>query len=408
MNTSSIESKIECLSDIPEIIQRGLLDQFNIRTIDELTQEKKSLLKNSIAQFFSTTAPTEYGEYCRAYALYYLPINMQKIWRPLLDLTITDSLEPSCCVLELGVGPGSATIGLIEFYKYLTYDNYSTEFYIDITVVKRESAFLKIFDSLMEQYTHSLPSNLNVSIKSINADVTEFLANNENSGYNLIIESNMLNQNEHISACYLEDIAHNLIRALGKHSSLIFIEPAKQVLANFLRTVKTILLREGLSCYSPCCCKNKVCDQFTSAQLNIKGISLCKKLYENDIITRVPDYHAFEYAVFRNDTLQKYDYSGTDNILCDLRNHGGELISFRAFVCAIAHQDDDVFVLKVCDGSIPENKSVWMNIPRKSLLKPQINTLTCGRGGMIDIKNAVVEAPNKLGVCRKTRIRIYK
>jgi len=408
MNTSSIESKIECLSDIPEIIQRGLLDQFNIRTIDELTQEKKSLLKNSIAQLFSTTAPTEYGEYCRAYALYYLPINMQKIWRPLLDLTITDSLEPSCRVLELGVGPGSATIGLIEFYKYLTYDNYSTEFYIDITVVERESAFLKIFDSLMEQYTHSLPSNLNVSIKSINADVTEFLANNENSGYNLIIESNMLNQNEHISACYLEDIAHNLIRALGKHSSLIFIEPAKQVLANFLRTIKTILLREGLSCYSPCCCKNKVCDQFTSAQLNIKGISLCKKLYENDIITRMPDYHAFEYAVFRNDTLQKYDYSGTDSILCDLRNHGGELISFRAFVCAIAHQDDDVFVLKVCDGSIPENKSVWMNIPRKSLLKPQINTLTCGRGGMIDIKNAVVEAPNKLGVCRKTRIRIYK
>ena len=408
MNTSSIESKIECLSDIPETIQRGLLDQFNIRTIDELTQEKKLLLKNSIAQLFSTTGPTEYDEYCRAYALYYLPVNMQKIWRPLLDLTITDSLEPSCCVLELGVGPGSATIGLIEFYKYLAYDNYSTEFYIDITVVERESAFLRIFDSLMEQYTHSLPSNLNVSIKSINADATEFLAHNENSGYNLIIESNMLNPNEHISACYLEDIAHNLIRALGKHSSLIFIEPAKQVLANFLRTIKTILLREGLCCYSPCCCENQICDQFASAQLNIKGISLCKKLYENDIITHLPDYHAFEYAVFRNDTLQKYDYSGTDSILCDLRNHGGELISFKAFVCAIAHPDDDVFALKVCDGSIPKNKPVWMNIPRKTLLEPQINTLTCGRGGMIDIKNAVVEAPNKLGICRKTRIRIYK
>lgn len=408
MNTSSIESKIEYLSDIPETIQRGLLDLFSIRTIDELTQQKKSLLKNSIAQLFSTTALTEYDEYCRAYALYYLPVNMQKIWRPLLDLTITDSLEPSCRVLELGSGPGSATIGLIEFYKYLAYDNYSTEFYIDITVVERESAFLRIFDSLMEQYTRSLPSNLNVSIKPINADAADFLDHNENSYYNLIIESNMLNPNEHISACYLEDIAHNLIRALGKHSSLIFIEPAKQGLTDFLRTIKAILLREGLCCYSPCCCENQICGQFASAQLNIKGISLCKKLYENDIITRLPDYHAFEYAVFRNDTLQKYDYSGSDSILCDLRNHGGELISFKAFVCAIAHPDDDVFALKVCDGSIPENKSVWMNIPRKSLLEPQINTLTCGRGGMIDIKNAVVEAPNKLGVCRKTRIRIYK
>lgn len=130
MNTSSIESKIEYLSDIPESIQRGLLNLFGIQAIDELTKEKKILLKNSISRLFSTTEQTDYDEYCRAYALYYLPVNMQKIWRPLLDLAITDSLESSCRVLELGAGPGSATFGLIEFYKYLAFDNYSTEFYI--------------------------------------------------------------------------------------------------------------------------------------------------------------------------------------------------------------------------------------------------------------------------------------
>lgn len=152
MNTSSIESKIENLSDIPETIQRGLLELFGIRSIDELTQENKSLLKDSIAKLFSTTALTEYDEYCRAYALYYLPVNLQKIWRPLLDLTITNSLEASCRALELGAGPGSATFGLIEFYKYLAYDNNSTEFCIDITIVERESAFLKIFDLLIRIY----------------------------------------------------------------------------------------------------------------------------------------------------------------------------------------------------------------------------------------------------------------
>ena len=98
MNTSSIESKIEYLSDIPESIQRGLLNLFGIQTIDELTKEKKILLKNSISRLFSTTEQTDYDEYCRAYALYYLPVNMQKIWRPLLDLAITDSLESSCRV----------------------------------------------------------------------------------------------------------------------------------------------------------------------------------------------------------------------------------------------------------------------------------------------------------------------
>ena len=408
MNTLSIESKIENLSDIPETIQRGLLELFGISSIDELTQENKSLLKDSIAKLFSTTALTEYDEYCRAYALYYLPVNLQKIWRPLLDLTITNSLEASCRVLELGAGPGSATFGLIEFYKYLAYDNNSTEFCIDITIVERESAFLKIFDLLMEQYTFSLPSNLHVSIKPINADADSFLAENENNQYNLIIESNMINPHEHVSGCHLEGLAQSMIKALGKHSSLIFIEPAKQGLTDFLKTIKAVLLREGLRFYSPCCCENYACGQFVSAKLNIRGISICRELFENGIITRLPDYHAFEYAVFRNDTLQKYDYSGTDRVLCDLCNHEGELISFKAFICAIAHPDGEVFALKVCDGSIPENKSVWMNIPRKLLVEPQINTLTCGRGGMIDIKNAVVEAPNKLGVCRKTRIRIYK
>ena len=407
MNTSSIESKIEYLSDIPESIQRGLLNLFGIQAIDELTKEKKILLKNSISRLFSTTEQTDYDEYCRAYALYYLPVNMQKIWRPLLDLAITDSLESSCRVLELGAGPGSATFGLIEFYKYLAFDNYSTEFYIDITVVEREDAFLKIFGSLMEQYTLSLPSNLHVSTNPNNSDVTAFLSGNEDK-YDLIIESNMLNPNEHVSACQLEIIAHDLARLLKKHSSLIIIEPAKQSLTGYLRTVKTTLLHERLCCYSTCSCANQTCGQFASAQLNIKGIAICRKLYENGIITRLPDYHAFEYAVFRNDTLQKYDYLEFNSVLGNLCNHEGEIISFKAFVCAIAHPEDDIFALKICDGSVAENKSVWMNIPKRSLLEPEINTLTCGRGSMVDIKNAVVETPNRIGVCKKTRIRIYK
>ena len=110
----------------------------------------------------------------------------------------------------------------------------------------------------------------------------------------------------------------------------------------------------------------------------------------------------------RNDTLQKYDYLEFNSVLGNLCNHEGEIISFKAFVCAIAHPEDDIFALKICDGSVAENKSVWMNIPKRSLLEPEINTLTCGRGSRVDIKNAVVETTNRIGVCKKTRIRIYK
>ena len=46
--------------------------------------------------------------------------------------------------LELGSGPGSSTFGLIEFFKYLAYDNHLTEFILELTLVEREHEFIAI------------------------------------------------------------------------------------------------------------------------------------------------------------------------------------------------------------------------------------------------------------------------
>ena len=169
-----------------------------------------------------------------------------------------------------------------------------------------------------------------------------------------------------------------------------------------------MLLERGLNCYSPCSCDHPECAQFCSAQLDIREISLCRELYEQGIVSKPADYHPFEYAVFRNDGLRKYDYPCTSGVLSDLLYHDGELISFRAYILAIADQDKDVFALKLCDGSMMQNQSVWLNIPKSSLVEREINALTCGRGGLIDVKNAVVENPRRLVFCGKTRMRIYR
>ena len=408
MRYSSIESKIEYLSDIPDVIQCGLLDLFDVSDIHNLPDETKNALRKSIARLFLKGRPVDYEEYCKAYALYYLPVNLQKIWRPLLDLAITDSLDAKCDVLELGGGPGSATFGLTEFYRYLAYDNPSTPFSLTITVVEREKDFIQIFQDLWEEYENTLPENLSASVTCMKKDAVDFLLHSEGKKYGLILESNMLNPNEYVRADELDKIAHCITSMMKRHSSAILIEPAKQALSGYLKTVRKNLLDVGLNCYSPCCCDNSECSQFASARLNISEISLYRELKEQNIINKIDDYHAFEYAVFRNDGLKKYDYTFRESVLSDLLYHDGELVSFKAYILAIADPEKDIFAVKVCEGNMPDNQSVWLNIPKKSLVEKEINALTCGRGGLVDVKNAVVENPKRLGFCTKTRIKIYR
>ena len=408
MNYFSAETKIEYLSDIPEAIHHGLLKLFEVDALSDLSKTSKEQIRRSITQLFANRLPTNYDDYRKAYALYYLPVNLQKVWRPLLDLVITDSLPAKCSLLELGAGPGSSTFGFTEFYHWLACDNPDKKFSITITIIERDSGFIDIFRNLWDDYKATLPDNLNVSISWRCDDAISFLLHCEENKFDFVIESNMLNPNEHIEESQMEILARQIKTTLKRHGSTVFIEPAKQNLSHYLKSLKKALLQNGMNCYSPCFCDNPECAQFASAQLNTSKISICKELYDAGIISKPAEYHAFEYAVFRKDGLRKYDTHATERILSDLRFHDGELISFKAFVLAIAHPDEEIFALKLCDGTMSDKQTVWLNIPKQKLLEKDINSLTCGRGGLVDVKNAVVEGENKLGFCAKTRLRIYR
>ena len=408
MKYSSIETKIEYRSDIPDSVYRGIMELVGASSISNLSPEKKGCLKDILSGLFSGRGRVDYGEYAWAYAVYYLPVNLQKVWRPLLDLAIAGELRPKCKVLELGAGPGSATLGLVEFYKYLAYDNYSTEFSLEITVIEREQAFIDILHTLMERYLPSLPVNLKVSIETIRGNASLFSEGIGDARFDLIIESNMLNPNESFPMPELSAIAQQMRTALSRHSSLILIEPAKPGLTNHLKEMRSLLSSTGMTCFSPCSCGHRTCSQFASARLDISEIAICQELYDNGIISQPPQWHAFEYAVFRNDSLRKYDFGGDGVLLCNLHGHEGEVISFSAFILAVASPDQPELSLKVCDGSLPDDRHVWLNIPKGTLRERDINTLTCGRGSMVEVKNAVVLSENRIGVIRKTRIKIYR
>lgn len=407
MRYSLVESIIESKSDIPDTIHSELLGLFNVHSVSEMDADEKERIKRVISQMFNTGNQPGYDDYSREYALYYLPVNLQKIWRPLLDLAEGECLKEQCEVLELGAGPGSATFGLMEFYRYLSIENSTRTFILDITIVEMEQHFIDVFRQLFEEYQQSLPDNLRVHLQVENSEAFRFIDEQQAQNYDLIIESNMLNPNENIDDHGLEQFAGNVRQRLKPHSAVILIEPAKRTLSNHLRTVKRHMMEEGMSLYSPCSCDQMTCRQFASAELDIRQIQICRELSDEGIIKKELGYHAFEYAVLRNDRLKKFNGVADDAVLAELDPQKKSEVSFHAFVLSIANPDKDTFALKICDGSLTENQSVWINIPKKMLVNKEINALTCGRGSQLKVKKATVTQPNRLDVNKKTQITIY-
>lgn len=406
MKHSIIDSRIEYGQDIPSSIESGLLSLFGVESLVQLSAAEKESIKNSVQILFRTTGATDYDGFCKAYALYYLPVNFYKIWRPLLDLVLTDCLPARGRILELGAGPGSATFGVIEFFKYLAIENSTRSFCLDIALVEKNVDFITIFEKLYSAYARSLPDNLVVSVKCINDDAFAYLSQEKGSCYDLIIESNMLNPNESIMESRLSEFAVGLNRHMAKHASAILIEPAKKELTKTLRATKKQLLSVRLNCYSPCCCNNTECFQFASGRVNAEGIRLTQQLFDKGIITRQQKTHAFEYAVFRNDRMSKHEYDGSGNVLSKLENRAGEVIRFKAFILTTVDSGDH-FSIKICDGSRPCSGDLLFEVPKSILVEKQLNCLTAGRGGLVDVKDAVVVNSTIIGVTQKTRLKIY-
>lgn len=401
-----IDSLIDSKLDIPDTIATGLRKIFDVHDISDLSNNDKNRISSLLKGLYSTTSVTDYCNVSKEYALYYLPVNLYKIWRPLMDLLLTDSLPIRCSILELGAGPGSTTFGLLEFYKHLAIDNPVTEFSLHITLVERDTGFIGVFNDLYEGYADSLPTNLSVDIYCAHDDAYSFITLLERGKYQLVVESNMLNPNEYIDADKVFCFAVGLKKCLSKHSSIILIEPAKKELSVILKRIEKALQGVGLECYSPCYCSNRECGQFASARVDISGISIYSELVDNGIISFMQSHHSFEYAIFRNDGLKKYDFEGTGTELRNLANRVGEIIKFKAFILTIGNDNEDSFSLKLCDGSLKGGKEAWLDIPKKSLVEKEINCLTTGRGGIIDAKNIIITGPRNLQCTQKTRLRI--
>lgn len=179
-----------------------------------------------------------------AYLLYYLPSNILKSTALLNELVAGNALpdRQRVRILDVGSGPGSATLGL------LTHPDLDSR-YLEITAVDMASTALEEFVWIVGRVLRGRPYSLRTSVAHL-----EKWSGAEGE-FDLIVASNLLNElyREESLEAKVSWLGERILPALAVDGSLLLIEPALKSATMDLMKVRDLLLkRYEVNIYSPC------------------------------------------------------------------------------------------------------------------------------------------------------------
>lgn len=294
----------ETAPDLPLPVEKALLRLFSVQQLKELDANRLKKIRPKTGYLFSKEAiaakAVDYAACAPEYALIYLPVNLHKVWQPLIEL-LRDEMLPlldefkypdgahPIRILEMGAGPGTATIGLLSFYAKIAEENPSLEIHLEYLPIEYERAFRPIFEALIAALLSTLPANLHICMKPMQiSDAFAFLHTCQADSFDLILESNMLNHNEHVESRLLNGLLHDMNRTLVYSGKVIAIEPADEETAAFLVQLACLAEKScGFGVMEP---KKAACD--------VSGIRLYQEAVACEL--RHPldkDRHWFRYTV---------------------------------------------------------------------------------------------------------------
>ncbi len=187
----------------------------------------------------------------KAYLSYYLPSNLLKIHLPLKELSLHQKgilSKEHLRILDIGSGPGSATLGVLGFFSRL-----AKKPVLELTAADHVVENLKDAATLFSSYRECCRINASLHTVKTSVEKLEPLLKGQ---YDLIILSNVLNElfrNDEERIVRRIDILNKIMkRFLAHDGSCIIIEPALHDTSREMLLVRDGLLVQAFHVYSPC------------------------------------------------------------------------------------------------------------------------------------------------------------
>ncbi len=191
----------------------------------------------------------------RAYIHYFLPANINKIHMPLQELSLYPGnilLKERLQILDLGCGPGTAILGMLEYFSFRSEANPTL---LDFTAV---DAVQENLSETITQFTHlTRRIQIKAFLITSKATVERFLTRcRDKNSYDIIVMLNLLSElfsgdPQGISK-KIQLLKRIMDKLLTREGSLILIEPALRETSRGLLMVRDGLLHEGFHLYAPC------------------------------------------------------------------------------------------------------------------------------------------------------------
>ncbi|MCI7613205.1 MAG: viroplasmin family protein [Selenomonadaceae bacterium] len=245
---------IACVRDIdlPQLVRQAVCRYLGVdHDLRELSGSSLEAIRQMSIKYGGGSQATDYHGRADYYVLAYMLMNFYKLWLPLWEILRQGKLKPNVRVLELGPGPGTATLALLSFYCMLALDNRETQFSIDYVAVEREEDFVRAADSMVNHFIagHPCQQNLHINFQLRQQSFEEFFASGygDERGYDLVLESNALNDHENVSEEAHLDVAREMLYTLRAGGHAVFIEPRGRVNCTRLQKFFDDMMVEGVA-----------------------------------------------------------------------------------------------------------------------------------------------------------------
>lgn len=323
-----------------------------------------------------------------SYMAYQMTGYVYEIAEYLSSLISSGLIRKHIRVLDLGSGPGTASIAVILILSAFP------ELTAEISAAEVADTHREAYAYLVSELAQKMGGSCTVH-KPQSLDITQKIPEGE---FDLIICANVLNELDLDKEGKIKFIM-SVSRHLSADGNLLIFEPADLENAVYLREISREIKSQGLTLYAPCndirgvACRISRCWTFCM-YADIKPTRIMNALASNeeDAYRFINTDVKFSYAVFRKDGHRRCGYRIPPDAkrarLSQIKRHEGKRIHITVSVMSADIGDKKNYLYLVCDGSgtVP----CYLALPAYHRIPEHEALLTASYGSVVAVDSVLV------------------